>query len=97
MLRVRIVEQRAQEIVHRGRHRSRDLAATRAGEVALGQLRADRFEIGASDDAGSFARNELREQGVRAARRRYGGGGGLDAIRAGVEAHKSPAARSPLK
>ncbi len=72
VLRVRIAEQRAQQIVHRGRHRGYDLAAARAGEMALGQLGADRFEIGARIDAGSLAGDELREQCVlrRAARTR---------------------------
>ncbi len=79
---VRIVEQRTQQIVHRRRHRGHDLAAARAGEMALGQLGADRLEIGAGIDAGSLARDELREQRVLAARRRYSRCDRLGAIRA---------------
>ena len=68
MFRVRILEQRTQKIVHRRRHRGHDLAAARAGEMALGKLGADRFEIGAGNRAGPLARDELRQQGLLAAR-----------------------------
>ncbi len=95
MLRVCILEQRAQQIVHRGGHRGRDLAAAGAGEMALGQLGADRFEIGARIDAGGLAGDELCEQCVLPARR--GHGDRLGAIRARDEAHRFPTARSALK